>query len=108
VKILFDQGTPAPLRHSLRDHEVVTAFERGWQALQNGELLRTAEAEGFAAIITTDKNLRYQQNLADRCLSIVVLMTTDWRLIRQHTDYVAKALTGLATGTYIELPFPPA
>jgi hypothetical protein len=79
VKVLFDQGTPAPLRHSLREHDIVTAFERGWQALQNGELLRTAEAEGFAAIITTDKNLRYQQNLADRRLSIVVLMTTDWR-----------------------------
>ena len=93
MKILFDQGTPAPLRHSLRDHEIATAFERGWQ--------------GFAAIITTDKNLRYQQNLADRRLSIVVLMTTDWRLIRQHTDYVAKALTGLALGAYIELPFPP-
>ena len=107
MKILFDQGTPAPLRHSLRDHEIATAFERGWHALQNGELLLTAEAEGFAAIITTDKNLRYQQNLADRRLSIVVLMTTDWRLIRQHTDYVAKALIGLALGAYIELPFPP-
>jgi hypothetical protein len=70
--------------------------------------LSTAEAEGFAAIITTDKNLRYQQNLASRRLSIVVLMTTDWRLIRQHTDYIAKALTGLATGSHVELPFPPA
>ena len=60
--------------------------------LKNGELLSTAETEGFAALITTDRNLRYQQNLADRRLSIVVLMTTDWRLIRQHTDYVAKPL----------------
>lgn len=77
MKVLFDQGTPAPLRHSLREHEIVTAFERGWQTLKNGELLSTAEADGFAAIITTDKNLRYQQNLADRRLSIVVLMTTD-------------------------------
>jgi hypothetical protein len=108
VKILFDQGTPVPLRHSLRDHEITTAFERGWQELKNGDLLSTAEAEGFAAIITTDKNLRYQQNLASRRLSIVVLMTTDWRLIRQHTDYIAKAVTGLATGSYVELLFPPA
>jgi hypothetical protein len=59
VKILFDQGTPAPLRHALPDHEITTAFERGWHVLQNGELLNTAEAEGFAAIITTDKNLRH-------------------------------------------------
>jgi hypothetical protein len=107
VRILFDQGTPAPLRHSLRDHEIVTAFERGWQALKNGDLLSMAEAEGFAAIITTDRNLRYQQNLADRRLSIVVLMTTDWRLIRQHTDYVAKTLATVEPGAYIELLFPP-
>lgn len=108
MKILFDQGTPAPLRHCLRDHEITTAFERGWQELKNGELLSTAEGEGFAAIITTDKNLRYQQNLATRRLSIVVLMTTDWRLIRQYTDHISKALTGLTTGSYIELLFPPA
>jgi hypothetical protein len=107
VRILFDQGTPAPLRNSLQNHEIVTAFERGWHALKNGELLSAAETEGFSAIITTDKNLRYQQNLADRRLSIVVLMTTDWRLIRQHTDYVAKTLATLTPGVYVELPFPP-
>jgi hypothetical protein len=107
VKILFDQGTPVPLRNLLPDHEIVTAFELGWQTLKNGDLLSTAEADGFAAIVTTDKNLRYQQNLTNRLLSIVVLMTTDWRLIRQHTDYVAKALGTLAPGTYIELLFPP-
>lgn len=84
MKILFDQGTPAPLRRSLPNHEIITAFERGWQALQNGDLLNVAEAEGFAVIVTTDKDLRYQQNLVARRLAIVVLMTTDWRLIRQH------------------------
>jgi len=107
VKILFDQGTPAPLRHSLHDHEIVTAFERGWQALQNGELLSAAETEGFAAIVTTDRSLRYQQNLTDRRLAIVVLLTTDWRLIRQHTAYVAQAVAAITPGAYVELPFPP-
>jgi predicted nuclease of predicted toxin-antitoxin system len=107
VKILFDQGTPAPLRRSLQNHEIITAFERGWQALQNGDLLNAAEAEGFAVIVTTDKNLRYQQNLVARRLAIMVLMTTDWRLIRQHTDYVAQAIAALTPGAYIELPFPP-
>jgi hypothetical protein len=107
VKILFDQGTPAPLRRSLLGHEITTAFERGWNKLQNGDLLRAAETEGFAAIVTTDTNLRYQQNLVDRRLAIMVLMTTDWRLIRQHTDYVAAAVNGLTLGAYVELPFPP-
>jgi hypothetical protein len=107
VKILFDQGTPVPLRRSLPDHEIATAFERGWHGLQNGELLSAAEAEGFAAIVTTDQNLRYQQNLPARRLAIVVLMTTDWRLIRQHTAHVAETVAQLVTGAYIELSFPP-
>lgn len=73
----------------------------------DGELLRAAEVAGFEAIITTDQNLRYQQNLEGRQLAILVLLTTDWRLIRQHTDHVATAVAGLIPGAYIELPFPP-
>jgi hypothetical protein len=107
VRILFDQGTPVPLRRALIGHEVATAFERGWGLMQNGELLRVAEVAGFEAVITTDQNLRYQQNFEGRHLAILVLLTTDWRLIRQHTDIVATAVAGLIPGAYIELPFPP-
>lgn len=106
MRILFDQGTPVPLRRALAEHEVVTAFECGWGELANGDLLRAAEAAGYDAIITTDQNLRYQQNLAARRLAIVVLLTTDWRLIRQHTDRVAQTITKLVTGDYVELAFP--
>lgn len=59
MKALFDQGTPAPLRRFLYGHEINTAYEMGWQSLQNGELVERAQAAGFAAIITTDQNLRY-------------------------------------------------
>ena len=107
MKILLDQGVPAPLRHALNEHEIITAFENGWHALQNGDLLRATQAGGFDAFITTDQNLRYQQNLANRTLAIVVLMTTDWRLIRLHLDYVRQAIAVLVVGAYIELPFPP-
>ena len=107
MKILLDQGTPTPLRHSLPEHEIITAFELGWHMLQNGDLPRAAEADGFIAFITTDPNLRYQKNLADRNLSIVVLMTTDWRLIRLHLDYVEQTIAALVPGAYVELPFPP-
>ena len=107
MKILFDQGTPVPLRRFLVGHEIVSAFELGWGTLQNGELLPAAEAEVFFAIVSTDQNLRYQQNLSARRLAVLVLMTTDWRLIRQHTGYVAQAVSQLAPGDYIELSFPP-
>jgi hypothetical protein len=53
VRVLFDQGVPAPLRESLTEHEVSTAYERGWSRLKNGELLDAAEREGFEVFVTT-------------------------------------------------------
>ena len=57
MKVLFDQGTPAPLRRALSAHAVETAYERGWSTLQNGELIAAAEAAAFQVLVTTDKNL---------------------------------------------------
>jgi hypothetical protein len=59
VLVLFDQGTPAPLRHALAGHVVETAYERGWSSLKNGELIAAAESAGFEVFVTTDKNLKY-------------------------------------------------
>jgi hypothetical protein len=64
LRILFDQGTPVPLRQYLADHFVATAFEMGWAELDNGSLLLRAEAQ-FDALVTTDQNLRYQQTLTN-------------------------------------------
>jgi hypothetical protein len=58
MKILFDQGTPVPLRGSLLDHKVDTVYERGWSTLANGNLLDTAEREGYNLLVTTDRRLR--------------------------------------------------
>ena len=92
MKILFDQGTPVPLRHQLPRHTVETAYEKGWSDLKNGDLLAHAEAEGFDILFTTDQNLRHQQNLAGRRVSVVVLMTTSWPRIREHAALVVRAL----------------
>ena len=48
MQVLFDQGTPVPLRRYLPAHSVVTVFEKKWSTMQNGELLRVAEREGFS------------------------------------------------------------
>ena len=66
MRILFDQGTPVPLRPSLTRHEVTTAYEHDWSGLKNGELLDAAEKQGFEVLVTTDSNLKYQQNLKSR------------------------------------------
>ncbi|MBN8606613.1 MAG: hypothetical protein J0L81_06830 [Caulobacterales bacterium] len=106
MKILFDQGTPAPLRRELGSHQVRTAFECGWPTLTNGELLSAAEAEGFEVLITTDQNLRYQQNLTQRRIAIVVISTTNWRRIQPHAQLVADALEGIAAGAFVEVTIP--
>ena len=71
MKILFDHGTPAPLRNHLREHSVDRSAEKGWELLENGELIRKAEEEGYEVIVTTDQSVRHQQNLAGRGLAIV-------------------------------------
>jgi len=83
MRILFDHNVPVPLRHWLIGHQVKTAYERDWAILANGTLLQVAEDAGFDLIITTDKGIRYQQNLAGRKLAIVILETNDWTRIRR-------------------------
>ncbi len=105
MKILFDQGTPVPLRRYLHPHPVDTVGEEGWSELQNGDLLDQAEAAGYHVLITTDQNLRYQQNLADRAIRILVLMTTSWPTIRKSVDRVLEALDAFEKGGYREVDF---
>ena len=106
MRILFDQGTPAPLRRALTAHEVITAYERGWSTVTNGDLIRLAEQEGFELLITTDANLRYQQNLRDRRIAILVLSTTSWPRIKTVTDNVADVVDALRPGEYCEMTIP--
>ena len=104
MRILFDQGTPAALRVALTDHTVSTAYEMGWSDLDNGALLKHAE-EQFDALITTDKNLRHQQDLRSRRLAILVLPTTSWPKIEIHLPQIAAAVSKLQPGQVRELTF---
>lgn len=106
MKILFDQGTPAPLRKTLSAHNVKTAFECGWDEMENGALLSAAEADGFEVLVTTDQSLRYQQNLGQRRIAIVVITTANWPRIRPHADLVRDALDGIAPGGFVEVSIP--
>ena len=106
MKILFDQGTPVPLRRHLPGHVVSTAFEQGWSELKNGDLLAAAELQ-FDAFITTDKNLRYQQSLAGRKLAVVVLPFTSWPKLQIHLVGIREAVDALQPGDYVELPVDP-
>lgn len=106
MRILFDQGTPVPLRRSLNGHVVKTAYELGWSTVINGDLIRLAEQEGFELLITTDTNLRYQQNLNGRTMAILVLTTTSWPRIRAVVAEIQGAVNIIGSGAYAELPIP--
>jgi len=103
VRILFDQGTPVPLIEHLPGHSIETAYDKGWSALRNGELLVKAEAE-FDLLITTDRNLRHQQNLAGRRIGILVLPTTSWPRLQRMAREIAEAVDSLQPGQFLELP----
>jgi predicted nuclease of predicted toxin-antitoxin system len=106
MKILFDQGTPAPLRHALPGHAISTAFEMGWAALTNGDLLDAAEPS-FDVLVTTDQNLPYQQNLKGRPLAILILPTTSWPKLKDHLREVEAALATIQPGSVVRLPAAP-
>ena len=92
-----------PLRQFLGKHAVATVFEMGWSNFSNGEPLAAAEAEGFEPMVTTDANLRYQQNLNGRKIAIVVLLSTSWPKIRTKSEILSAAVDGALGGSYREI-----
>jgi len=98
---------PVPIRPYLEGHTVRTAFQQGWDRLTNGELLVAAEEAGFELLLTTDKNIRYQQNLARRKIAILVLGQQQWPLLRPHIQRVVDAVNSASPGSFAELEIPP-
>ena len=106
MKILFDNGTPNPTARSLVGHEVTFARKIGWHELENGELIQRAEDSGYDLLLSTDKNIRYQQNLAGRKIALVVLSQQQWPIVRLHLDLIAKAVNAAKPGSYTEVEIP--
>ena len=106
MRILFDHGTPSGIAKALAGHEVTEAIERGWDRISNGELLKLAEAAGFELLLTTDKRIRYQQNLTNRKIAIVVLGNSTWRIVRLYLDRIALAANAATPGSYAEVDIP--
>src|SRR6266851_7488580 len=106
MRIIFDQGTPVPIRYYLEHHTVRTAAQQGWDKLANGDLLIAAEEAGFDLLLTTDKNMRYQQNLVGRKIAIVVLGRQQWPQLRPHIQRVIDAVNAAVPGSFVEIDIP--
>ena len=104
--ILFDHGTPRSIARWLAGHTVVEAQARGWDRLVNGELLKAAEEANFDLLLTTDKNMRYQQNLQSRRIAIVVLGDSNRPVVHRHIDLVIAAVNAAVPGSYTEVAIP--
>ena len=110
MRILFDKNVPVGVRRFLAGHEVRTVVEMGWPPqLENGELLKTAEMAAFAVLVTSDQNIRYQQNLTGRKLALVVLGSNIWPVVSNHGAAIAGKVDAAMPGSYdfIEMPLPP-
>ena len=106
MRVLFDNGTPRGVAAALKGHVVEEARAHGWDTLRNGELLDAAEAAGFDVFVTTDRNLRYQQNLTGRRVAIVVLSKGRWLLIRSRLSRIAAAVDRAVPGSCAEVEIP--
>lgn len=75
MTVLLDESVPRLVQERLPQLAIRTVQELGWNGLKNGELLKRAELQ-FDVFITADKKLRYQQNLSNTKLAIIVLPST--------------------------------
>lgn len=104
--VLFDNNVPRGLARALTSHTVRESREQGWDRLQNGELLRVAERSGFHVMVTSDKSIRYQQNLEGRTIALVVLTQGRWHLVRKRLTEIAQAVDAARPGSYTEVEIP--
>ncbi len=105
MKILLDECTPRLLKRLLSDFEIATVQELGWTGITNGALLSQAEDQ-FDVFITTDKNLRYQQNLSGERLAIIQLPTNQVPVVALLAPAVQEALARIKPGEFVEIPLP--
>ncbi len=105
MRILLDECVPRPLKRQLSEYDVKTVTEMGWSGTKNGELLKQMQQEQFTVLLTTDQNLRYQQNLDQAGVAVIVMVATSNRLadLVPLIPGVTDALKAIAPGDVIEV-----
>jgi hypothetical protein len=106
-RILFDKNVPYGLKRHLLDYQVKTAEEEDWGQIENGELIDRAERADYQILVTCDQNVRYQQNLTRRKISMVVLGSNIWPSVRLKIEEIRHALDRTATGSFEFVEIPP-
>jgi len=105
MKVLLDECVPRIVKKRLTGHDISTVQEMGWAGVKNGELLTLAESQ-FEVFITTDKNLRYQQNLSQRKLAFMLLPSNQVPIVEAALPAIEESLAIIKVGDFMEIPLP--
>jgi hypothetical protein len=105
MNILLDECVPWPMHKCLDAHQCVTVQQRGWMGIKNGDLLQLAESE-FDLFITSDQNIRYQQNLARRRIAILELSSNSIRRISTAASLIQSTIANMKPGEFRQLDIP--
>lgn len=105
MRILLDECTPRPLKREFTNYEIFTVVEMGWSGKKNGELLTLMSQNGFTILLTTDQNLRYQQNLQQGEIAVIVLVAPTNKLsdLLPLISDVRHILNTITSGEVIEI-----
>ena len=105
MKILLDECVPWPMHRLLTGHSCTSVQAQGWSGIRNSDLLQRAEVE-FDLFITSDQNIRYQQNLAGRRIAILELSTNDLRRIQAAWPLIEGAIGEMQPSEFKQLAIP--
>lgn len=105
MNILLDECTPRLVKKRLPKLNIQTVQEMGWSGLKNGELLTVAESQ-FDVFVTTDQNLRYQQNLQGRKLAVLLLPSNQVPVVERLINDIEAKLATIQAGDFIAIPLP--
>jgi predicted nuclease of predicted toxin-antitoxin system len=105
MRILVDECVPWPLHKLLSGHSCSTVQDKGWGGIKNGDLLQRAEGN-FDLFITSDQNIRYQQNLAGRRIAILELSTNDINRIQAASMQIEDAIEKIQPDEFRQLTIP--
>jgi PIN like domain len=102
MKIIIDECVPSIVKRELPALSIVTVQEMGWAGVKNGELLKLVAAE-FDVFITSDKNLRYQQNLTTFDIAIILLPSNQVPVVKELLGQIETAMKSIKRNDFIEL-----
>lgn len=105
MKILLDECVPWPMHRLLSNHSCTSVQAQGWSGIRNGDLLELAEAE-FDLFITSDQNIRYQQNLVGRRIAILEFSTNDLRRLLAARSLIEAAIGEMQSSEFKQLSIP--